>query len=61
MQERQSQTLLNGHLNDALADFLVENSADLETVLNGIADFTSDAVAIHQNWASSQEELLTPH
>lgn len=59
MTDRQTQTLLNSHLNDALADFLVENSADLETILNGIQDFTSDAVAIHQNWASSQEEPLT--
>ena len=36
MPDRTSQTLLNGHLNDALGDFLVENSVDLETVLNGI-------------------------
>ena len=59
MAHRQTQTKLNGHLNDALADFLSDDGADLETVLNAFEDAKSDAVEIHQNWASSQEETLT--
>jgi hypothetical protein len=54
MTDRTSQTLLNGHLNDALADFLVDNVVDLTTVLSGIQDFTSDAVEIHQNAKNAQ-------
>ena len=53
--DRNTQTLLNGHMNDALAEFLLDNPSDLETVLNGLRDAMSDAVEIHQNWASSQE------
>jgi hypothetical protein len=59
MKDRKTQTLLNSHLNDALAGFLSDNGADLETVLNALKDAMSDAVKIHQNWASSQEELLS--
>jgi hypothetical protein len=44
------QSLLNTYLNLALADFLYENDdVSLEDVQNGIADFTSDADAIHEN------------
>ena len=55
--DRDTQTLLNGHMNDALEQFLRDNPADLETVLNGLSDAQSDAVEIHQNWASSQETI----
>ena len=58
MADHQTQTKLNGHLNDALAEFLSDDGADLETVLNALEDAKSDAVEIHQNWASSQEETL---
>jgi len=61
MADHQTQTLLNGVLNDALQEFLEENGADMETVLNAFTDAQSDAVQIHQNWASSQEDPLTPH
>jgi hypothetical protein len=57
MTDRTSQTLLNGHLNDALAEFLANNIVDLATVLNGIQDFTSDAVEIHQNAQNAQPSM----
>lgn len=53
--DRNTQTLLNSHMNDALEQFLADNPADLETVLSGLSDAQSDAAEIHQNWASSQE------
>ena len=56
MADRETQTKLNGHFNDALLEFLSENSADLETVLNALEDAKSDAVEIHESWASSQEQ-----
>jgi len=58
MTDRNTQTLLNGIFNDAILEFLDVNPADLETVLDAIEDAKSDAVEIHQNWATSQEEPL---
>jgi hypothetical protein len=57
MNDRTSQTLLNGHLNDALAEFLADNSVDLATVFNGIQDFTSDAVEIYENAQNAQPAM----